>query len=274
MAELSFARYGKAEVRLVRVVRDDERHELTDLTVDVALTGDLAESHLTGDNAKILPTDTQKNTVYAFARDGIDGIESFGTRLARHFVDSRPSIHTATVQLQEHPWTRLGNHSFSRAAGGEVRTAEVSYDGAATTVRAGLSGLLLLNTTDSEFHGFVVDEYTTLAPTDDRILATAVTASWLYADGAVDRDKAYAAARNALVAAFAGTYSYALQQTLYAMGRRLLDDVPEATEVSLALPNRHHFLVDLAPFQRDNPGLVFHAADRPYGLIEGTVTRT
>jgi urate oxidase len=119
-----------------------------------------------------------------------------------------------------------------------------------------------------------VDEYTTLEPTDDRILATAVTASWRYAAGTVDHDKAYAAARNALVAAFAGTYSYALQQTLYAMGRRLLDDVPEAVEVSLSLPNKHHFLVDLAPFHRDNPGLVFHAADRPYGLIEGTVTRT
>jgi urate oxidase len=273
MDELSFTRYGKAEIRLVRVVRDSARHELTDLTVDVELTGDLAASHLTGDNTKILPTDTQKNTVYAFARDGIDGIEAFGARLARHFVDTQPSIHTATLMLREHPWARVGDHSFARAAGGEVRTAEVSYDGAGTTVRAGLTGLLLLNTTDSEFHGYVVDEFTTLEPTDDRILATAVTASWRYADGDVDHGQAYAAARNALVAAFAGTYSYALQQTLYAMGRRLLDDVPEAAEVSLSLPNRHHFLVDLAPFHRDNPGLVFHAADRPYGLIEGTVTR-
>lgn len=273
MGELSFARYGKAEIRLVRVVRDGARHEITDLTVDVALTGDLAESHLTGDNAQILPTDTQKNTVYAFARDGIDGVEEFGVRLARHFVDTQPSIHAATVRLGEHPWTRVGDHSFARAAGGEVRTAEVSYDGAATIVRAGLTDLLLLNTTDSEFHGFVVDEYTTLDPTDDRILATAVAASWRYTGGDLDYEKAYAAARSALVEAFAGTYSYALQQTLYAMGRQLLDDVPEAAEVSLSLPNKHHFLVDLAPFDRDNPGLVFHAADRPYGLIEGTVTR-
>lgn len=274
MATLSAARYGKAETRVVRVVRDGARHELTDLTVDVALTGDLADSHLTGDNAKLLPTDSQKNTVYAFARDGIDGVEAFGARLARHFVDTQPAIHTATVRLREHPWTRLGDHSFTRAAGGEVRTAEVTYDGAATTVHAGLADLLLLNTTDSEFHGFVVDEYTTLAPTDDRVLATAVTASWRYAAGDVDYDKAHAAARSALVEAFAGTYSYALQQTLFAMGRRLLDDVPEAAEVSLSLPNRHHFLVDLAPFGRDNPGLVFHAADRPYGLIEGTVRRS
>lgn len=274
MVTLSAARYGKAETRVVRVVRDGTRHEITDLTVDVALTGDLAESHQSGDNAKILPTDSQKNTVYAFARDGIAGVEEFGVRLARHFVDTQPSIHTATVRVHEHPWTRVGDHSFARAAGGEVRTAEVSYDGTRTTVRAGLTDLLLLNTTDSEFHGFVVDEYTTLEPTDDRILATAVSAWWRYADGDVDYDKAYAAARAALVDAFAGTYSYALQQTLFAMGRRLLDDVPEAAEVSLSLPNRHHFLVDLAPFGRDNPGLVFHAADRPYGLIEGTVTRS
>ncbi|MBO0891198.1 MAG: urate oxidase, partial [Acidothermales bacterium] len=202
MATLSAARYGKAETRVVQVARDGARHRITDLTVDVALTGDLADSHRTGDNAKLLPTDSQKNTVYAFARDGIDGVERFGIRLARHFVDSRPPVHTATVRVREHPWTRVGDHSFTRAAGGEVRTAEVGYDGDTTTVRAGLADLLLLNTTDSEFHGFLVDEYTTLQPTDDRILATAVTASWRYAPGDVDHDKAYTAGRSALIEAF------------------------------------------------------------------------
>jgi urate oxidase len=278
------ARYGKAETRIVRIDRDSARHEITDLNVSITLTGDLADSHLSGDNAKVLPTDSQKNTVYAFARDGIGQIESFGRRLARHFVDSQPSIHTARVQLQEYAWNRLGDHSFSRGSGGETRTADVSYDGETTTVSAGLSDLLVLNSTDSEFGGFVVDDYTTLPPTTDRILATAVSATWRYAapeEGAatgtapgMDFDAAYAAARSALVEAFADTYSLALQQTLYAMGSRVLDKVAEVVEVSLSLPNKHHFLVDLTPFGRDNPGEVFFAADRPYGLIEGTVTRT
>ncbi|MQA79427.1 MAG: urate oxidase [Streptosporangiales bacterium] len=273
-ATLGASSYGKAEVRVVRIDRDSPRHEITDLDVDVALGGDLEDSHLHGDNAHVLPTDTMKNTVYALARDGVGGIESFGERLARHFVDTQPPIHTARVRLRRHPWERVGPHSFSRGEGGEVRTAEVSYDGSTVSVWAGLRDLLLLNSTDSEFTGFAVDEYTTLEPTTDRILATAVTATWRYADTSGDLAEAYTAAREGLVSAFADTYSLALQQTLYAMGERVLDRVPAVAEVLLALPNRHHFLVDLAPFGRDNPGEVFHAADRPYGLIEGTVKRT
>ena len=277
--EIRGARYGKAETRVVRINRDTPRHEIIDLNVTTTLTGDLADSHLTGDNAKVLPTDSQKNTVYAFARDGIDSVEAYGLRLARHFVDSQPAIHAARVRIEQYAWTRVGDHSFTRAAGGETRTAEASYDGTTTTLAAGLTDLLLLNSTDSEFSGFVDDDYTTLPPTTDRILATAVDATWRYAtrdDGTasgLDFEKAYAAARTALVEAFADTYSLSLQQTLYAMGSRVLDKVAEVSEVSLSLPNKHHFLVDLTPFQRDNPGEVFIAADRPYGLIEGTVIR-
>ncbi len=277
--EIQGARYGKAETRVVRINRDTPRHEIIDLNVTTTLTGDLADSHLTGDNAKVLPTDSQKNTVYAFARDGIDSVEAYGLRLARHFVDSQPAIHAAKVRIEQYAWTRVGDHSFTRAVGGETRTAEASYDGTTTTLAAGLTDMLLLNSTDSEFSGFVDDDYTTLPPTTDRILATAVDATWRYAthdDGAasgLDFEKAYAAARTALVEAFADTYSLSLQQTLYAMGSRVLDKVAEVTEVSLSLPNKHHFLVDLTPFQRDNPGEVFIAADRPYGLIEGTVIR-
>jgi urate oxidase len=266
-------RYGKAETRLVRIVRSGPRHELRDLTVGVALAGDLADTHLTGDNAKVLPTDTQKNTVYAFARKhGVDSPEDFGLRLARHFVDSQPAIDWARVTLAEHPWERLGPYSFARH-GGETRTATITVrDGQAWAV-AGLDGLVLLNSTASEFHGFAVDEYTTLAPTTDRVLATEVSARWRYGPAGVDWDAAFADVRAMLVEAFVSTYSYSLQQTLYAMGQRALSERPEVAEIRLALPNKHHFLVDLAPFGLDNPGEVFVATDRPYGLIEGTVVR-
>src|SRR5262245_52917515 len=198
--ELATARYGKAETRIVRVDRSTQVHTVTDLNVSVALPGDLAATHLTGDNSHVLPTDTQKNTVYAFARDGIPTIEAFARRLARHFVDTQPAIHTAEVSIESYAWQRLGDHSFSRPDGGEVRTAEAHYDGRRTRAKAGLTGLLLLNSTDSEFHGFAVDDYTTLPPTDDRILATAVDASWTYAAADdLDWDQAYATARQALV---------------------------------------------------------------------------
>jgi len=264
--------YGKAETRLVHVRRDGPEHELADLTVSVALAGDLDGTHLHGDNSTVLPTDTQKNTVYAFARDGVGEIEDFGVRLARHFVESQPSISRSRVSIAEHGWRRLGPHSFARTGEG-TRTVVASFEGTTAWVVSGITDLVLLNSTGSEFHGFVRDRYTTLADADDRILATAVQARWRHA-GAEEKDWAasFAAARDALVGAFVDTHSRSLQQTLYAMGRAVLG-VDGIVEVRLSLPNKHHFLVDLAPFGLDNPGEVFYAADRPYGLIEGTVLR-
>ena len=266
-------RYGKAETRLVRVVRGGDAHELVDLTVSVALSGDLAATHLRGDNAGVLPTDTMKNTVYAFAREhGVGAPEAFGLLLARHFVATQPQIDTARVSIEAHGWERLGAHSFRRT-GDFVRTAAVTVAAAGEQVVSGLRELVLLNTTDSEFHGFPRDRYTTLAETTDRILATAVDARWRHLGVEADWDVSFAGAQQALVEAFAGTHSRSLQQTLWAMGERLLQQRPEVAEVRLALPNKHHYLADLAPFGLDNPQEVYIAGDRPYGLIEGTVTR-
>jgi urate oxidase len=266
-------RYGKAEIRLVRVARDGGRHDLKDLNVSVTLAGDLRATHLTGDNAPVLPTDSQKNTAYAFARRyGVGEIEQFGLALARHFVDSQPTITRARVHIEEYGWQRLGPHSFQRG-GTETRTATVSYDGDAAWVVSGLTDLVLLNSTDSEFRGYVKDPYTTLPETDDRVLATAVNARWRHAAADGDWGDSYAAARALLCEAFVDTYSRSLQQTLYAMGERLLAHRSEIAEVRLSLPNKHHLVVDLSPFGLDNPNEVFHADDRPYGLIEGTVLR-
>jgi urate oxidase len=266
-------RYGKAETRVVHVSRDGERHELTDLNVSVTLAGDLADTHLTGDNAKVLPTDSQKNTVYAFARElGVTEIEDFGLALARHFVDATPAIGRARVYIERYGWQRLGGHSFQRD-GGPTRTATLTYDGGQAWAVSGVTDLVLLNTTGSEFRGFRTDPYTTLAGTDDRILATAVSAQWRHGTATGDWGESYRETRRLLVEAFTGTYSRSLQQTLYAMGRHVLAARPEIVEVRLALPNRHHFLVDLAPFGLSNPGEVYVATDRPYGLIEGTAVR-
>ncbi|HEY3952954.1 MAG TPA: urate oxidase [Streptosporangiaceae bacterium] len=271
--------YGKEEIRLVRLTRGATSHQIRDLTVSVTLTGDMTAAHLTGDNAAVLPTDTQKNTVYAFAAQyGIGPLEAFALRLARHFTESQASIATARVSIAEHGWDPVGGtgHSFARR-GGETRTAVVSYDGRTAGAVSGLAGLTLLNSAGSEFHGFIRDRFTTLAETTDRILATDVSARWRHTDvpldGGCDWDASHAAARDHLIEGFAQTRSLSLQQTLYAMGHRVLAHRPEIAEVRLALPNRHHFTVDLAPFGLPNPGEVLYAADRPYGLIEGTVLR-
>ena len=268
-------RYGKAEVRLVRVNRSDEgTHTLRDLSVSVALSGDLAATHLTGDNSAVLTTDAQKNTVFAFAAEhGVAAIEDFGLLLASHFVASQPAITTARVSVDEYGWDPIGatGHSFARS-GREVRTTTVTVSGDSSWVISGLHDLVLLNSAGSEFWGFAKDRYTTLAETTDRILATAVNARWRHAETA-RWDEAYDVARDALLTAFAQTRSYSLQQTLYAMGERVLQKLPSVAEIRLSLPNKHHFEVDLTPFGLDSNREVFYAADRPYGLIEGTVTR-
>jgi urate oxidase len=132
---------------------------------------------------------------------------------------------------------------------------------------------VVLKSTGSEFAGFPRDDYTTLPYTDDRILATSVTSRWRYLSTDIDYNATYASVRATMLAAFAGTYSYALQQTLYAMGTTVLEAHPEIAEIAFSMPNKHHFLVDLSPFGLDNPNQVFYAADRPYGLIEATVLR-
>jgi len=278
-ARLGPNRYGKAETRVVRVTRDGEVHHLRDLNVSVALSGDMEAVHLTGDNAAVLATDTQKNTVFAFAKKyGIGSPEEFGLLLARHFVDAQPTIHHARVAIEDYAWDRIPaggdpgrRHSFVRS-GGETRTAVVHYDApAGVHVVSGLKDLVVLNSADSEFHGYIKDEYTTLQETRDRVLATAVTAQWRHTSDDSDWEESYAAARRHLLEAFAGTYSRSLQQTLYAMGERLLDARREICEVRLTMPNKHHFAVDLEPFGLENAGEVFYAADRPYGLIEGSV---
>jgi len=267
--------YGKAQTRLVRLTRNGARHTVQDLTVSTMLAGDLADSHLTGDNTNVLPTDSQKNAVYAFAAEhGVGQIEQFGLRLARYFGTSQPAITRARVYLEEHRWRRLGPHSFQRD-GAETRTAAVTVDGAGEWVVSGLTGLVLLNSTDSEFVGFATDRYTTLPEATDRILATAVDARWRHAAADPDTDWAdsHAGVRGALVHGFVQTYSRSLQQTLYEMGQAVLAERPEVAEIRLSLPNRHHLPVDLAPFGLPNADEVFLPTDRPYGLIEGTLTR-
>jgi urate oxidase len=269
-------RYGKAETRVVRVTRDGGTHHLKDLNVGVSLSGAMEDVHLTGDNAAVLPTDTQKNTVYAFAKKyGIGEIEEFAFLLARHFVDAQPAITHARVEVEEYAWARIpgkSGHSFVRS-GTEVRTALVHSNGTGgdESVVSGLKDLVVLNSTGSEFHGFLQDEYTTLQPADDRVLATAVTARWRHRGVDADFAASFEAARKDLLEAFAETHSLSLQQTLYQMGHRVLETQHGICEVRLAMPNKHHFLVDLSPFGMNNANEVYFAADRPYGLIEGTV---
>ncbi|WP_406442183.1 urate oxidase [Streptomyces sp. NBC_00631] len=284
--------YGKAENRVVKITRDGATHHIKDLNVSVSLSGDMDEVHYSGSNANVLPTDTTKNTVFAFAKEhGIDSAEQFGIHLARHFVTSQEPIHRARIRIEEYAWERIeapaagsqvtgadeARHSFVRK-GQETRLAQITYDGERWEVVSGLKDLVVMNSTDSEFWGYVKDRYTTLPEAYDRILATQVSARWRFNwsdDGQQTPhwEKSYEQTRKHMLQAFAETYSLSLQQTLYQMGSRIIDNRDEIDEVRFSLPNKHHFLVDLEPFGLKNENEVYHAADRPYGLIEATVLR-
>ncbi|MFC9897190.1 factor-independent urate hydroxylase [Nocardia sp. NPDC127579] len=282
--QLGQNQYGKAENRVVRVYRDTPRHQIRDLNVSSALRGRFADAHITGDQKDVLPTDTQKNTAFAFAKEkGIGALEDYGLTLADHFIARCPGADGARIEIEEYAWDRIPvdgighDHSFVRSGGG-TRTTIVNVDGVGPDRRAhvvsGIKDLVLLKSTGSEFHGFFEDKYTTLQPTDDRIMATSLVAKWRYDHTDVaDWDKSYDSIRSILLRQFAAVHSYALQQTLYSMGRAVLEQHREVAEIKFSAPNKHHFLVDLSPFALDNPGEVFIAADRPYGLIEAAVVR-
>ena len=272
-------RYGKAENRVVRIYRDTARHEIRDLNVSTSLRGDFADAHVSGDQSHVLPTDTQKNTAFAYAKQhGVTSPEDYATALAQRLLEATPAATGARVEVEEYPWDRIPvggeghDHAFVRRDGG-VRTTAVDVTGDATVVESGLKDLVVLKSTGSEFKGFLRDDYTTLDDADDRVLATSLTATWRYTAGVHDWNTAYDDIRRRLLETFATTYSRALQETLYAMGTAVLEAHQEVAEISFSAPNKHHHLVDLSPFGIDNPGEVFIAADRPYGLIEATVTR-
>ena len=282
MVQLGGNQYGKAEVRLVHVARGAGpagEDLLRDWNVSTSLSGDLADSHLTGSNAKVLPTDSQKNKVYALAKElgGDVEPEAFGLELASFFVSSQEPITRARVRIEEYGWTPIGTTGYSFARSGDlVRTTVVQVDAAlGTSVVSGLQDLTVMNTTASEFWGYPKDPYTTLPETKDRILATSVNASWRFRPEAVAGgsywDAAFLVAKSTILTTFAGTYTYSLQQMLYTIGSAVLDALPSVCEVRLSLPNKHHYLVDLSPFGLENDREVYLAGDRPYGLIEGTV---
>jgi urate oxidase len=277
---LTHNNYGKSEVRLVKITRGPHGHDVRDVTVDVALEGDFDAAHLEGDNTGLLATDTMRNTVYALAKDDpIENIESFARHLVEHFLEAGPTVTRARVKIVEHPWARLQvgrrphEHAFQRGNGGD-RVAIVVGDGSETRIEAGIEDLLVLKTTGSGWEGYLDDRYTSLPETSDRILATIITARWVYGDGEIDFEAVWRDVHRVILEAFADHYSPSVQFTLHRMGRAVLEAHPEIERIHFSLPNKHHLLYDLARFGLENDNEIFQATDEPYGLIEGTVERT
>jgi urate oxidase len=279
MIELSADRYGKAAIRIVRVGRDTTPHRLRDLTVAIALEGAFTAAHTDGDNRDVIATDTMKNTAYAFAAEHLNGsIEHYATALARHFL-AEPQVDRATVNVREHAWQPIdvagtpARDAFVRGGEG-TRLATVAATRDGTSVEAGVEDLIVMKTTRSAFEGFPRDRYTTLAETDDRLMATKITAVWRYGASSVDYDATWAAVRATLLEVFADHDSPSVQTSIWFMAKAMLERHEELDEVRMVLPNLHHWPVDLSPFGMTNDKLVYVATSEPHGLIEATVRRS
>ena len=278
MIELGANRYGKAAIHLVRVGRDPAAHEVRDLTVAIAVEGDFERSYTDGDNSLVIATDTMKNTAYAFAKDHLDGaLEEYGRALAEHFLEFR-QVDRATVSIRGHQWAAIdvggspAPDAFVRSGEG-TRVATVSATPGGTTVQAGIEDLIVLKTTRSGFSGFPRDRFTTLPETDDRLMATRLSAIWRYGSPDLDADRTFAAVRATLLEVFADHDSPSVQASIWIMGREILRRHEEVEEIRMILPNLHHWLADLAPFGLTNEGEVYVSTTEPHGLIEATVRR-
>lgn len=282
MTSLEFDRYGKHSVRVSKVRRprqaapNAERHEFVEASVDVELEGDFAAAFTDGDNSNVIATDTCKNTIYVLAKDHpLDTIESFGLTVAEHFVSRYGHVSCCIVSLRERVWSRLGEspHCF-QASGSMTPTAVIDLvRGKSPEVRSGVEKLLIAKTTESGFSNFHRDEFRTLPDTDDRILATELTATWTYDSGGIDFAKSREAIIAALLKRFTDHYSRSVQETLYLMGQAALAACSAAKKITLTMPNKHHLLANLTPFGRTNENEVFVATDEPFGYITGTVAR-
>jgi len=273
MTQLGPNRYGKSAIRLVKVVRDGPTHRIRDLTVAIALEGDFARAYADGDNSLVVATDTMKNTVYAFAGEHLTGaIEEFGAVLGRRFLESE-QVARAIVSIDEHAWSRIGDapDAFVRDQASR-RTAIVTSARDSVAYEPGIADLTVMKSGKSAFAGFPRDEFTTLPDTDDRLMATKVNAVWKYT-GSTEFDRAHEAIRSTLLEVFAEHESESVQHTIWIVGRAIVDRHPEVDEVTLTMPNLHHWLADLSPFGLPNDRSIFTPTTEPHGLIQGTVRR-
>jgi urate oxidase len=274
--ELGPNRHGKSAIRLVKVDRSGSSHRVRDLTVAISLDGEFGSAYTDGDNSVVIATDTMKNTVYALAGEHLTGsIEAFGFALGRHLLTTGPQVEAVNVRIQEHAWRRIGDapDAFARD-GSYTRTTRLRVDATGEDARPGIADLSVMKTGRSAFAGFPRDRFTTLQETDDRIMATKVTAEWLLdADRSIDYDASFEAVRSTFLEVFADHDSVSVQASIWIVGKAILERHPELIEISMSLPNLHHFVVDLRPFGIENDREVFLATTEPHGLIEATVRR-
>jgi urate oxidase len=162
-------RYGKSRVRLMRVTKHFDHHDLDEWTVQLLLTGDFTTAHTLGENSQILPTDTMKNTVYFVARQSkADSMEAYAKELIDYILTRNPQVTAAEAVIESTLWKRLAIDSkpfptaFMRGSDERQTTTVSRHQSGTFTITSGLDHLTVLKTSHSAFHGYIKDSLTTL----------------------------------------------------------------------------------------------------------------
>ncbi|MBL8007220.1 MAG: urate oxidase [Ignavibacteria bacterium] len=282
---LSQNNYGKSGVRVLKVTKNSSVHEIKEMNVNVQLEGDFDKVHTEGDNRKVLPTDTMKNTVYVLAKEHpVKSIEEFGIYLAKYFIENNKQVSGVKIYIEEKLWDRISvtgennsaavphPHSFI-SRGDEKRICSIIHNKNIVSVSSGILGLLVLKTTESGFEHYIKDKYTTLKETNDRVFSTSVKAVWSYANQEVNYARVTETVRQIILDTFAKHHSLSVQQTLYETGKSVLDICTDISEISASMPNKHYLLFNLGQFGIENKNEIFIPTDEPFGLIEAKLKR-
>lgn len=291
MTQLIRQSYGKHRVRFSKINRASsdpnrandpaDRHDFFEASVDVELEGDFEHAYTQGDNRLVVATDTCRNTIYVLAKDDpIHSLESFGIVVAKHFLNQYDHVSRVTISLEQQRWHRMQDsaHGFV-GTDRETPTAQItgtrSSSGALVIdLSSGIRNLMIAKTTQSGFSDFHRDEFRTLPDVDDRILATVMSASWIYdVDPFIDFNEVRRSIGDRMLATFLDHYSRSVQETLYRMATAALESCNKVHSITLTMPNKHHIRFNLEPFGRSNENEVFVVTDEPFGYITATVGR-
>ncbi len=273
-------RYGKGRVRVMRIHRDGDRHEVSQLNVKAMIEGDFARAYTDGDNSTSVSTDTIKNVVNIVARENT-GLctEEFCQVLAKKYLDTYPQISSVGITAHETKWSRLSfggkphPHSFVLDGNGKPFVETTLARDGVSALTSGIDGFTFMKSTQSGWENYVKDPYTTIPPTADRMCATSMVASWKWSGMPPNYPASNAKILDTVLEVFSTTYSMSVQDSLYRMGEAALAAVPEILEISMACPNMHFIPINLSAFGLDNHNDVFLPTDEPHGQIECTVGR-
>lgn len=280
MAKLVEQRYGKEQVRVLKILRDGPVHTIREIEVSVLLAGNFERSYTAGDNSQVVLTDTIKNTINCLTKEQLGAeVEPFALVVGRHFVASYVQVKKATIEIRERRWNRMEiggqPHPHAFAAGSNARSfTRAICTAGKDEVSCGIRDLVILKSTGSGFENYPKCKYTTLPETSDRILATSFSGTWIFSATPASYREANETIFAAMTKAFAENFSPSAQTTVFQMAEAALAACPDISRIDLSMPNKHFIPINLTPFGLENRNDVFLPTEEPFGLIEASVARS